>query len=187
MRGPSSLLLLLCLLALPREAAATCVDEVTVMRASVTYETRLFRGQPTRRDARIAVDLRSTSTTAVGRVELGLFLGATLEDLSSTRGSALPTRQPRTFSSGGLAWRAEVPVLLPAGATRTVTVEKKALPLDQDLYGVKAIVVGCARLEAVGELQLTRRPGSGDPPTYLLLAALILTAIIAVVVVGRLR
>lgn len=167
-------------------ARAECARELEVQGASVSYATRLFQGRPTRRDATITVELRSTSTTALSAVELGIFLGASLQAMDQTRASALPTQQPRVFPDGGLAFRARVDVVVPPGATRVVEVAREALPLDQDLYGVRAMVVGCARTVAVNsEVQLAVAAEADDPPGWLLAAAVLLTLAAAVVVLRR--
>ena len=170
-------------------ARAECARDLEVVAARVSFATRLFQGRPTRRDATVAVELRSTSTTALSAVELGIFLGASLEAMDQTRASALPTQQPRLFPDGGLAFRARVEVVLPPGATRRVEVVRPAVPLDQDLYGVRVVVVGCARTVAVGgdvRLAAAEAP-SADPPAWILAAAVLLTLAAAVVVLRRLQ
>ena len=65
-------------------------------------------------------------------------------------------------------------------------VVREALPLDQDLYGVRAMVVGCARTVAVNsEVQLAVAAEADDPPGWLLAAAVLLTLAAAVVVLRR--
>lgn len=170
-------------------AEARCVDEVSVIGATATFQTQTFRGRPQRRDARVGIELRSTSTSAITAVDLGIFLGASLEAVQTTRASALPTQQPRVFDDGGLAFRARAEVVLPPGATRTVVVERRAVPLDEDLYGVKAVVVGCSKVHPVGDVQVLVSPdaGDGDPPAWLLFAAAALTVAVAVALLRRLR
>jgi hypothetical protein len=167
-------------------ARAECAGELEVVGASVSFATRLFQGRPTRRDATVTLELRSTSTTALSAVELGIFLGASMKAMDQTRASALPTQQPRLFPDGGLAFRARVDVVLPPGATRTVEVVREAVPLDQDVYGVRAVVVGCARTVAVdSQVQLAVPDAAEDPPAWLLGAAVLLTLAAAVVVLRR--
>lgn len=141
-------------------AVAGCGDEIEVLSASVRYTTRLFQGKPTRRDAAVEVRLRSTSTTAVSGIELAVFLGVSLEAMEATRVASLPTSQSRAFDDGGLAFRAGVVDLLSPGATRLVTVERKALPLANDLHAVTVRVVDCRRWVQAGEATIAFPQGS---------------------------
>lgn len=146
----------------------------------------MFQGKPTRRDVVVRVDVRSTSTVAITAVELGVFLGASLEDVEKTRPEALPTRSTRTLTGGGRAFRTELTALVPAGATRTLEVKKKALPLDEDLYGVKVVVVACKRAYAVQEVTIAM-PADDGPPLWVMAGALVLVVAMVVLVMLRLR
>lgn len=136
---------------------------------------------------RVDIQLKSTSTAAITAVDLGVFLGASLEAVHGTRASALPTQEPRTFSEGGLAFRTRAELRLPPGGTRSVRVERKGMPLDADLYGVKAVIVGCSKMRAVADVQLLVDPQTDEPPLWLLVAAAVLTAAVAGLLLVRLR
>jgi hypothetical protein len=179
-----SLVIALLLASVPALAEEPCDLEVLGSRAK--FATRMFQGKPTRRDVVVSVDVRSTSTVTISAVELAIFLGASLEEVTSTRPEALPTRTPRELRSGGLAFRQEVQALVPASARRTLEVKRKALPLDEDLYGVKVVVAGCRRVHAVGDVTVAM-PAEGEPPRWLLVSALVLVAAAAVLVLVRLR
>lgn len=166
-------------------AEPPCVDQLGVVGARARYATRLFQGKPTRRDVVVSVDLRSTATVAITSAELAVFLGASLEDISQTRPEALPTRSARALEHGGLAFREALTTLIPASATRSVEVRRKALPLDQDLYGVKVVVAGCRRAYAVQEVTLAMP--ADDPPRWVLVGALAALLAAAFVVLRRLR
>lgn len=168
-------------------AVAACIDDLKVVGATATYRTRLFQGRASRRDALVEVHLHSTATTAVSGLELAIFLGASMSAVQSTRASALPTQQARVFEDGGLAFRARVPVVLPAGGTRKLSIERRAVPMGVDLYGVTAVVVGCARLVPVGDVQLVLPRQSAGPSDWLLGGAFVLTVLIGLLVMRRLR
>lgn len=183
-RGPSLALLTLALA--PRLADAQCAGQLEVLGASATYQTRTFQGRPQRRDVSVQVELRSTATTAISGVDLGVFLGASLQAMHTTRAPALPTSQLREFDDGGVAFRVRTELMLPPGATRKVTVERRALPLE-DLYGVKAVVVGCTRLQPVSDVQVVMPAASDGPPSWILAAAVLITLATAVILLLRLR
>lgn len=145
----------------------------------------MFQGKPTRRDVVVEVDVRSTSTIAISAVELGVFLGARLEEVNSTRPEALPTRTARELPSGGLAFRQEVQSLVPAGAKRTLEVKRKALPLDKDLYGVKVLVASCRQVYPVGDVVVA--VPADEPPQWVLVSALVAVVIVALLVLFKLR
>ncbi len=168
-------------------AVAACIDDLNVAGATATYQTRMFQGRASRRDARVEVDLHSTATTAISGLELAIFLGASLSAVDSTRVSALPTQQPRVFEDGGMAFRARVPVVVPAGANRKVTIERRAVPMGMDLYGVTVVVVGCARLVPVGDVQMLMPKHGSGPSNWLLGAAFVLTVLTGLLVMRRLR
>lgn len=107
------------------------------------------------------VELTSTATAPIAQVELGVFLGATLREIEATRPSALPTARPRELEGGGIAFRAEAATLIAPGATRSVQVEKAAVPLDRDLSTVTAVIAGCRTVQSVGDATLVD-PGGGE-------------------------
>ncbi len=182
------LLVLVALAAAPsaRAEEPTCAQQLEVVGATARYATRMFQGKPTRRDVVARVDVRSTATVAITAVELGVFLGASLEDIEKTRPEALPTRSTRTLAGGGRAFRTELSTLVPAGATRTLEVTRKALPLDEDLYGVKVVVVTCKRAYAVQEVTIAM-PVEEGPPLWVLAGALVLGVGVVVLLMLRLR
>lgn len=168
-------------------AEAGCVEDVRVVGATVTFKTRMFQGRASRKDAIVQVDLRSTATTAVSAVELGLFLGVSMADIDHTRVSALPTQQARVFDDGGMAFRTRVSVMLPPGSTRSVRVRREAVPRELDLYGVRAIVGGCTRVTAVSDVQVVMPKSGGDLPVGLVVAGLFLTLLTTLMLIWRLR
>lgn len=103
----------------------------------------MFQGQAVRRDAELEVEITSTATTPVTMVELGIFLGASMKAIAETRASALPTARPRELEDGGVAFRAEVPVLISPGSTRQLRFTKQTIPLDRDVASVTAVIAGC--------------------------------------------
>lgn len=171
----------------PRAASADCSAQVEVVGSAVTFETKMFQGRASRRDAKVQVELRSTSTAAISGVELGVFLGASMSAVEGTRVTALPTQQPRVFEDGGLAFRVRVDLMLPPGATRTVSVVRKAVPMELDLYGVHAVLGGCTRVTSVGDVQLVMPNEDRPAPVGLMIAGLLVTLVTAVMVVWRLR
>jgi hypothetical protein len=123
--------------------AGACPLEV--LGASAAYERRTGSAGALRERVLVDVELRSTATVALGRLELGVFLGATLADLEETRAAALPSARPRRLASGGIAFRAAVASPLPAGARRVVRVERELGPDAVHEPGlVAARVAGCA-------------------------------------------
>lgn len=168
-------------------AAAPCGREVHVVGAEATFRTHTVQGRPVRRDASIEVTVRSTATTAISAVELAVFLGARLEDIDRTRPQALPTRRPRLFPSGGLAFRTEVDTLLPPGAKRVLSVRQTGLPLDRDVYRVTAQVVRCRRLVSVGTATIDLPPREDPWLVWLYVGGMSLAAIAGAMVIGRLR
>jgi hypothetical protein len=137
--------------------------------ASATYKTPLVQGQPTRRDAEIAVELTSSSTASISSVELGIFLGGSLRAIRETRLSALPTARPRPLEDGGIAFRAEVETLIAPGETRTLQLRKDAVPLDRDVGSVTALVSSCRMLRPVGEAVLSQPKPRNDGSTPLII------------------
>jgi len=160
---------------------------VRVVGATVTFQTRMFQGRASRKDAVVQVDLRSTATTTVSAVDLGLFLGVSMADIDQTRVSALPTQQARVFEDGGLAFRTRVSLMLAPGSTRSVRVRREAVPRELDLYGVRAIVGGCTRVTAVSDVQVVMPDAGRELPAGLLLAGLCLTLLTTLMVIWRLR
>jgi hypothetical protein len=142
--------LVLVLLAAGDEDA--CDGKLRVLSSRVTLRTPMFKGEAMRRDAELDIELASTSTAPITQVELGVFLGASLRVIGETRVSALPTARPRELEGGGVAFRSEVAVFIPPGATRTVHFEKRTIPLDRDVSSVTAVIAGCRSV----------RPLSGD-------------------------
>lgn len=125
-----------------------------MVSAHATFETKTFQDRPFERAAKIDVVLRSTSTTAISAIELAVFLGAGLAAIEATRPAALPTMRPRQLEGGGLAFRATATEILPAGATRTVRVEKGELPTDLQPSSVRALISECRYLMPVAEVTL---------------------------------
>lgn len=134
--------------------AKPCAEAIEVLSSHAALETKTFQGRPLERSAKIDVELHSTATTALSSIELAVFLGANLADLEATRPSALPTIRPRQLPGGGLAFRAVTKEILPAGATRTVRVEKGELPLELELTTVRALIGGCRAVLPVAEVTL---------------------------------
>lgn len=168
--------------------AAPCADHVEVLSAAVTYKTALIEGRPIRRDATIDVTLRSTSTSAVTAIELGVFLGAPLEAVSGTRPMTLPTHRYREFEAGGLAFRAEVSAILQPGQTAKVAVERRALPLGEDVYAVSVVPAACKTLVPVGVVQIEiPATEAAGPPGILLVSVLIVGLGIVYMVFRQLR
>jgi hypothetical protein len=118
---------------------------------------------------KVDVVLRSTSTTAISAIELAVFLGAGLAEIEGTRPAALPTIRPRRLEGGGLAFRATASEILPAGATRTVRVEKGELPTDLEPSSVRALISECRYLMPVAEVTLVspQTEGAEVPARYL--------------------
>jgi fructose-specific component phosphotransferase system IIB-like protein len=167
-------------------AEPDCTEQLEVVSATARYATRMFQGKPTRRDVTVRVDVRSTATVAITAAELGVFLGASLEDIENTRPEALPTRSARTLAGGGRAFRTEVQSLVPPESKRTLEVVRKAIPLDEDLYGVKVVLVSCKRAYAVQEVTIAM-PADAGPPLWLIVAALLVVGATVVLLMLRLR
>jgi hypothetical protein len=163
-----------------------CRDRLRVVTARATFKTPMFKGQPTRRDAELDVELTSTATAPITTVELGVFLGASMRAIAETRPSSLPTARPRELEDGGVAFRAEVPVLIHPGTTRTVRFTKETLPLDKDIASVTAVVAGCRTARALaGEATIDpeAREDDGRAATIQVVAfALGLVAVIVILV-----
>lgn len=177
------LLLLLCAAAPAR--AAPCVDRLEVVSASATYKTRVFRDKPFRRDAIVEVTLRSSSTSAVSAIELGIFLGASLEAISKTRPMTLPTKQYREFEGGGIAFRAGVPAVLRPKASAKVQVHRKALPLEEDVYAVTVVPAACKTLVPVGDAVVEVAATKDEGPPALLLVLIGAVGLVIVVMILR--
>ena len=155
-----------------RAWARPCDQDVRILGAEARFRTHLLKGQPLRRDADIRVTVRSTATTAISGIELAVFLGARLNDVASTRAEALPTRRPRRFSSGGLAFRADVETMVPPGAKRVLVVKQRGLPIDGEAMGVTAKVVRCRRLMAATTAVVTLPPRHNPWTTWLYIGGL---------------
>ena len=165
-----------CILGVAGEAyAGVCSEELVGLSSSATYKTRMFQGKPLRRDATIDVELRSTSTSAVSAIELAVFLGASLQAVSETRPMTLPTSKYREFADGGLAFRAEVQTIIRPKETRKVRIQRKALPLEEDVYAIQVVPAACKTLVAVGEavVELPAAPAEGPPGILLLLIGIV--------------
>jgi hypothetical protein len=162
-----------------------CRDLLRVLGTSATYKLPLFKGKPIRKDAQIDVELSSSGTVAVSMVDLAIFLGASLKTVEETRLSALPTLRPRELDDGGIAFRAEVPTLIPPGGTRHVIVEKEALPLDRDVSTVTARLIGCRTLRQVGEATVSMPKVDQDPSVRLIviIAGGLAIAIVAMILI----
>lgn len=146
-----------------------CAEAIEVLSAHATFETKSFQDRPFERAAKIEVVLRSTSTTAISGLELAVFLGASLQAIEGTRPAALPTIRPRQLEGGGLAFRATAAEILPAGATRTVRVDKGDLPTDLQPSSVRALISECRYLLPVAEVSLIspQTEGTEVSPRYL--------------------
>lgn len=164
-----------------------CRAHVRVESATATYKTPLFQGKAVRKDVVIDVELTSTATVPISEVELGVFLGASLSAIEGTRPSALPTARLRELPDGGVAFRALATTLLTPHATRTVRVERTALPLDRDFSTVTAVLAGCKVLEAVGgeTTMKSEPPPSPDTAAGPEVAALVLAVAMVLVLVVR--
>jgi hypothetical protein len=179
------LLLLLLLFASGPAYAAPCAEGLEVLASSATYRTRMFQGRPMRRDAVIDVELRSTSTSAVSAIELAVFLGTSLQAVTETRPLALPTSKYREFPDGGLAFRAEVAAIIGPKETRRVQVQRKALPLQEDVYAIHVVPAACKTLISAGEavVELPAAPEEGPPGILLLLIGVV--GLVTVVMILR--
>ena len=167
--------------------AGTCARDIEILGAQATFRTRLVHEKPVRRDAELKITVRSTATTAVSSVELAVFLGARLTDVSTLH-RVPPTQDGlKRLPSGGLVFRTEVPTQLPPGATRVLAFTQPGLPLDRDVYGVTARVVRCRRLIPVGSATVDLPPHPDPWVAWLYAAALIFAVIAGVVVLRRLR
>lgn len=168
--------------------AEPCVDRLEVVSASATYKTRMFQNKPFRRDAVVEVTLRSSSTSAISAIELGIFLGASLEASSNTRPMTLPTKQYREFEGGGVAFRAEVPAVLLPKTSAKVQVHRKALPLEEDVYAVTVVPASCKTLVPVGDAVVEAPAAEGEgPPALLLILIGAVGLVIAVMILRQLR
>jgi hypothetical protein len=176
------------LIALISSDEEMCRQKLRVVGASATFRTPMFKGQPMRRDAEIDVEVSSSSTTSIASVELAIFLGASLKSIKETRLSALPTARPRALDDGGIAFRAEVEMLISPGEARTLKVVKEAVPLDKDIGAVTALVSTCRTLRSVGEAVLSAPKPRDDSSTRLVigLAAGLALVIILIVLVRML-
>ena len=131
------------------------------------------------------MEVHSTSTTAVSAIEVAVFLGASMAAIDSTRLGALPTLRPRDMEGGGLAFRSLVLAMIPAGATRTLRVDKGELPLEMELSTVEAKIVDCKLLAEVGDVTIVMPASeSGGVPTGYFAAGAVL-AIAAAIIIGR--
>ncbi len=130
--------------------------------------------------------VRSTSTVSISQVDLGIFLGVSLEDVEQTRPAALPTKRTRTFPSGGVAFRATVDMLIPPGSKRSLRVTKRALPMDVDVYAITAKIADCQVLVSVGEATIRAPQESRIGLSAVTWAALGLSLLIIGMIVARL-
>jgi hypothetical protein len=120
----------------------------------------------------VAVEVRSTASVAVGRVELAVFLGASLADIDATRLAALPTLRPRALDGGGIAFRFGAEGAVEPGARRTLSLHALELPLAHEPGLVAARIAGCQALPptAIPSPEVDARPSaSGSPSTILIL------------------
>jgi hypothetical protein len=167
-------------------SARPCSDDLAVLSSSATYKTRMFQGKPIRRDATIDLELRSTSTSAVSAIELAVFLGCSLQAVSETRPLTLPTSKHREFEDGGLAFRAELPtLLLQPGETKKLQIQRKALPLEEDVYAIQVVPAACKTLVAVADavVEIPAAPDEGPPGVLLLLIGVV--GLVTVVMILR--
>ncbi len=174
------------LLGSPARALANCERDLRVVQAGVTFQTRLFQGKPTRRDGLVEVVVRSTSTVSISQIDLGIFLGVSLEDVEQTRAAALPTKRTRAFPNGGIAFQASVDMLIPPGSKRSLKITKRALPMDADLYAITAKIADCQVLVSVGEATIRVPHQDRSGPSVITWAALGLSLLIIGMIVARL-
>jgi hypothetical protein len=159
-----------------------------VIASSATYRTRTFQGQPIRRDAVIQVELRSTSTSALSAIELAVFLGTSLEAVSKTRPLTLPTTKYREFAEGGLAFRAEVQTIIPPKATQKIQIDRRALPLEEDVYAIHVVPAACKELVPVGDAVIEVPATQDDgPPGFLLVLIAVVGLVIVLMILRQLR
>jgi hypothetical protein len=160
-----------------------------VVGATATYRTPLFKGQPTRKDGTIDVELASNATVAVSAVDVAIFLGASLKTVEETRLNSLPTARPRELDDGGVAFRAEASTFISPGGTRHVAIEKAMLPLDRDISTVTVRVIGCRTIRPVGEVTvaLPKAKESDEVPIIVWLAAALGALILVPLLLRSLR
>jgi hypothetical protein len=163
--------------------AGVCADEIQVISSSATYKTRMFQGKPMRRDAVIEVELRSTSTSALSAIDLAVFLGTSLQAVSETRALTLPTSKYRAFADGGLAFRAEIQTIIQPKSTKRLRIERRALPLEEDVYAIHVVPAACKMLVAVGDavIEVPAAPDDGPPGILLLLIGIVGLAIVVMI------
>jgi hypothetical protein len=164
---------------------AACSSHLEVLSSHATFSTKTFQGQAIERDAKIDVEVRSTSTSALSAIEVAVFLGASMAAVDETRLGALPTLRPRDLEGGGLAFRAVVPTLIPPGASRTLRIDKTELPLELELASVVAKIVDCKLVSEVGTVTIVTpaEEGSDASPIYFVIGGVL--AIAAAIVIGR--
>ena len=146
-------------LALLGAPASAC--PVEVLAVSATYEEPADPAQ----GARILVDLdvRSSSTVALGRLELALFLGARLGEVDRAHVSSLPTQRSRRLDGGGIAFRAVLDEPLPPRGRRRVRLDRPLEPADAHERGRVAARVGrCVPAEGPSEARVPASPQDGE-------------------------
>lgn len=168
-------------------AEVPCEARLEVLQTRATFKTRSFQGRPTRKDAVVEVEVRSTATVAVSRLEVAVFLGASLKEVAETRAKALPTTKPRLLESGGLAFRAAVEQVVPPRSTRVLRVTREELPLDRELEAVTALVVECRSLAGGGEATVVLPPAEAPWTGRIIVLALGLAVAALLFVLARLR
>ncbi len=193
-RGARLAALLLSLLgARPASAAPPCGLEVLGARATYSQPPPR-RGPPGDLETQtvsVEVEVRSTASVAVGRVELAVFLGARLADIDATRLAALPTLRPRALDGGGIAFRFGAEGAVPPGARRTLTLEALELSVAHEPGLVAARIAGCQALPStpLPSPAVGGRPRASSPPAAPLfpLAALGALGLVVLVFVRRRR
>jgi hypothetical protein len=129
------------------------------------------------------VELRSTSTSALSAIDLAVFLGTSLQAVSETRPLTLPTSKYRAFADGGLAFRQEIQTIIRPKETRRLRIERKALPLEEDVYAIHVVPAACKTLVAVGDavVEVPAAPDDGPPGLLLFLIGVVGLAIVVMI------
>ncbi len=136
-----------------------CHRQVEILGAQAIYEAEREGDAAPSRQVTLRVEVRSTATTAVSRLDLAVFLGSSMERIEATRLAGLPSQEPRRLEDGGLAFRASVPALVRGANPSVLRVVKRGLPIQKELSGVVVKVVSCQKMQAVGSVQLAPGPG----------------------------
>lgn len=136
----------------PGWTAPACADlEVVRSRAEILERPR-DDGTAERR-AVVDIHLRSTSTSAVHRFVVGVFMGAGPRAIDATRIESLPTKRVRLLPEGGVALRRVFDEVIAPRSRRTLTLTTPVLPPDRLLAMVSARIVDCRRGPWAGRLQ----------------------------------